>query len=108
MEIKYTWEITAMEVILNQDGLSNVVSNIDWRLIATVDGEKYRAEQWAKQYVSAPDADTFTNYEDLTKEEVISWLENVLDVAQLKENLAYQIDLQANPITAILPPPFQN
>jgi len=108
MEITYTWEITAMEVILNQDGLSNVVSNIDWRLIATVDGEKYRAEQWAKQYVSAPDANTFTNYEDLTKEEVISWLENVLDVAQLKENLAYQIDLQANPITAILPPPFQN
>ena len=108
MEIIYTWEITAMEVILNQDGLSNVVSNIDWRLIATVDGEKYRAEQWAKQYVSAPDANTFTNYEDLTKEEVISWLENVLDVAQLKESLAYQIDLQANPITAILPPPFQN
>jgi hypothetical protein len=108
MEIIYTWEITAMEVILNQDGLSNVVSNIDWRLIATVDGEKYRAEQWAKQYVSAPDINTFTNYEDLTKEEVISWLENVLDVAQLKESLAYQIDLQSNPITAILPPPFQN
>jgi len=97
-----------MEVILNQDGLSNVVNNIDWRLIATVNGEKYRAEQWAKQYVSAPDADTFTNYEDLTREQVISWLENVLDVAQLKESLAYQIDLQANPITAILPPPFQN
>ena len=108
MEIIYTWEITAMEVILNQDGLSNVVSNIDWRLIATVDGEKYRSEQWAKQYVSAPDANTFTNYEDLTKEEVISWLENILDVAQLKESLAYQIGLQANPITAILPPPFQN
>jgi len=97
-----------MEVILNQDGLFNVVNNIDWRLIATVDGEKYRAEKWAKQYVSAPDADTFTNYKDLTKEQVISWLENVLDVAQLKESLAYQIDLQANPITAILPPPFQN
>jgi len=108
MEIIYTWEITAMEVILNQDGLPNVVNNIDWRLIATIDGEKYRAEQWAKQYVSAPDANTFTNYEDLTKEQVIGWLENILDVSQLKENLAYQIDLQANPITAILAPPFEN
>ena len=108
MEIIYTWEITAMEVILNQDGLSKVVSNIDWRLIATVDGEKYRAEKWAKQYVSAPDADTFTAYDELTKEQVISWLESILDVPQLKEYLAEQINLQANPVTALLPPPFAN
>ncbi len=59
MEIIYNWEITAMEVILNQDGLSNVVSNIDWRLIATVEGERYKAEKWAKQYVSSPNADAF-------------------------------------------------
>lgn len=108
MEIIYTWEITAMEVVLNQDGLSNVVSNIDWRLIATVDGKKYRAEQWAKQYVSAPDANSFTNYDELTKEQVVSWLESVLDVPQLKENLAHQIDLQINPTHALLPPPFAN
>jgi hypothetical protein len=108
MEITYTWEITAMEVILNQDGLSKVVSNIDWRLIATVDGKPYRAEKWAKQYVSAPDADTFTNYDELTKEQVVSWLESVLDVPQLKEYLAEQISIQANPVTALLPPPFAN
>ena len=108
MEIKYNWEITAMEVVLNQDGLSNVVSNIDWRLIATVDGKPYRALHWAKQYVSAPDANTFTNYEELTKEQVVGWLESVLDVPQLKESLEEQISLQANPVTAILPPPFAN
>jgi hypothetical protein len=108
MEIKYTWEITAMEVILNQDGLSNVVSNVDWGLIASVDGKPYRALHWAKQYVSSPDANSFTNYEELTKEQVTGWLENVLDVAQLKENLAEQINLQANPVTALLAPPFAN
>jgi hypothetical protein len=108
MEIIYTWEITAMEVILNQDGLSKVVSNIDWRLIATVDGKPYRAEKWAKQYVSAPEASTFTNYEELTKELVIGWIESVLDVPQLKEYLAEQINIQANPVTALLPPPFAN
>ena len=108
MEIIYNWEITAMEVILNQDGLSNVVSNIDWRLIATVDGERYKAEKWAKQYVSAPDANAFTNYEELTKEQVVGWLESVLDVPQLKENLEEQVNLQANPVTAYLNPPFAN
>jgi hypothetical protein len=108
MEIIYNWEITAMEVILNQDGLSNVVSNIDWRLIATVADKPYIAQHWAKQYVSAPEAGAFTNYEELTKEQVVSWLESVLDVPQLKENLEEQINLQANPVTALLPPPFAN
>ena len=97
-----------MEVILNQDGLSNVVNNIDWRLIATVEGEVYKAEEWAKQYVSSPDAESFTNYEDLTKEQVVGWLESILDVNQLKEGLAYQIELQINPISAMLNPPFEN
>lgn len=97
-----------MEVTLQQDGLTNVVNNIDWRLIATVEDKPYTASHWAKQYVSAPAADTFTNYEELTKEQVVGWLESVLDVPQLKENLEEQINLQANPVTAILPPPFQN
>jgi hypothetical protein len=108
MEIIYTWEITSMEVILNQDGLSKVVSNIDWRLIATVEGQPYTALHWAKQYVSAPDSTTFTNYEELTKEQVVDWLESVLDVPQLKENLEEQINLQANPTHALLNPPFAN
>jgi hypothetical protein len=108
MEIKYNWEITSMDVILNQDGLSNVVSNIDWRLIATVEGEKYRIDQWAKQYVSAPDANAFTAYEELTKEQVVGWLESILDVPQIKEYLEEQINLQANPIQTTLAPPFAN
>ena len=94
-----------MEVVLNQDGLSNVVSNIDWSLIAKTEDEVYSAIQWAKQYVSAPDADKFINYEELTKEQVVGWLESVLDVPQLKENLAHQIDLQINPTHKTPPPP---
>jgi hypothetical protein len=108
MEIIYDWKILAMEVVLNQDGLSNVVNNVDWRLIATTEDGDYFAEHYGKQYVSNPDADTFINYEELTKEKVVSWLENILNVEQLKENLAYQIDLQINPITALLNPPFEN
>lgn len=108
MEIIYTWEITAMEVVLNQDGLSNVVSNIDWRFIATVENKPYTALHWSKQYVSAPDATTFTNYEELTKEQVVGWLESLINVVELKENLEYQINLQANPTHALLNPPFAN
>ena len=108
MEIIYNWEILAMEVVLQQDGLTNVVSNLDWKLKATVDGEKYNAYHIAKQYVSAPNADAFTNYEELTKDQVVGWLESLLDVPQLKENLEEQINLQVNPTHATLNPPFNN
>lgn len=108
MDIIYDWEITAMEVVINKDGLSKVVDNIDWRLIATVEDKKYRAEHWGKQYVSAPDSDSFTAYDELTKEQVVGWLEGMIDAKQLKENLAFQIDLQANPTHELLPPPFAN
>ena len=108
MEIIYSWEIKKMEVVLNQDGLSNVVSNVDWRLIAKTKDGDYLAEHYGKQYVSNPDADTFVDYEQLTKDKVVGWLGNILNVEQLKENLAHQIDLQINPINAVLNPPFEN
>lgn len=108
MEIIYDWKILAMEVVLQQDGLTNVVSNLDWKLVATVNDEKYNAYHQAKQYVGSPDADFFTNYEELTKEQVVGWLESVLDVSQLKENLEEQINLQANPTHATINPPFNN
>lgn len=108
MEIIYNWEITTMEVILNKDGLSNVVNSIDWRLIATVDGEKYYSEKWDKLYLSSPEESSFIAYDELSKEQVVGWIESLLDVEELKNELAIQIDSQINPTLVILPPPFAN
>jgi hypothetical protein len=46
------------------------------------------------------------NYPDLTKEQVVGWLEEVLDITTMQENLTNQINLQINPVNVTLPPPF--
>jgi hypothetical protein len=55
-----------------------------------------------------PTGEDFTPYEELTKDQVCGWLENVLDVPTMEESLDKQLDLLINPVNVTLPPPFEN
>ena len=46
----------------------------------------------------------FISYDDLTKEDVVGWLESGLDVDSMKENLDKQIELKKNPVDETLRP----
>jgi hypothetical protein len=50
------------------------------------------------------DPDNFIPYADLTKEDVVAWLEAGLDVEAIKSNLDNQIELQINPVDETLRP----
>lgn len=58
-------EITKLEVKIDSDGLSNIVNKI---YFTYTDGEQYVGG------VGLPDAESFTAFEDLTEETVLSWL----------------------------------
>ena len=49
------------------------------------------------------DADNFTPYNDLPKEDVVGWLEVALDVEEIKSNLSDNINLQINPDVSLTP-----
>lgn len=104
--MEYNWIISAMDVKLSEGEMKDVVYNIHWRRSA-VDGE-YSAEVYGTCNVGDPTPEQFVSYEDLTKEEVESWLEANLDVEAIDAGLASQIELAKNPIDATLPPPFNN
>lgn len=106
--IKYKWIFGAPEVLLSADGLTNIVSKIFWKIEAYVDGEKYLAVYSSSTNVSQPDEQSFTPFNELTEEQVISWIESIEDIAQVKEYLASQIELQANPVTTLVDFPFAN
>jgi hypothetical protein len=104
--IVFDWIISAMECKVKEDNLSDVVIMVHWRYNA-VNGE-YFAETYGATGVPTPSGNDFTPYEDLTKEQVVSWLEAILDVPAMQLQLEADIELQINPINVTLPPPYLN
>ena len=90
MEI--TWTITQLER-QTSDGL---VTTAHWRVDA-VDGD-YSAGSYGT--VGFERGDTFIAYDSLTEAQVIAWVKDKLDVAEIEAGLQAQIDAKKNPKTA--------
>jgi hypothetical protein len=106
----FNWIISAMECKVKEDTLSDVVILVHWRYNANsiVKEKEYFAETYGATSVGMPSGDSFTPYADLTKEQVVGWLEASLDVPAMQLQLEANIELQINPIDVTLPPPFKN
>ena len=101
--MKYTWTISALDTAPKENELVDVVKVVHWRYNATDDN--YSAEIYGAMPCETPSTD-FTAYDDLTKEQVIGWLENGLDVASLQDSLSSQIENLKNPPIVNLPLPW--
>ena len=94
-------KIEALEISDIQD-LKKVVVTIHWR-IKLVDGQ-HSAETYNVAQVEPPTKDKFIVYEELTEEEVFSWLN--LDLDAIKAKLSTDIDLQKTPLVRTIVNPF--
>jgi hypothetical protein len=101
----YKWQISQLDAKIHQDNLDNVIYNIHWRLIGSDDSDPpYRSSQIGVCSVKYVDGEPFIPYADLTKENVISWLESTLDVESIKQEIDSKIELQKNPVDEYLIP----
>lgn len=102
------WIISSMETKPQEDGLTDVVVVVNWRRSATtiVDEKEYYTDVYGAMGCAAPDPMAFTPYDQLTFEQVCSWLEANLDVAALDASLDQQIANQKNPPIVQLPLPW--
>jgi hypothetical protein len=120
-EIQYTWEFPALDVKYSDGEMTNVVNTVHWRLNAT-DGV-HTVSTYGSIGVPEPTPEAFVSYDDLTKEEVQSWVESAMrtetpsvdgteeavvvdGVQELYENLARQIAVQKAPVSGTLTPPW--
>lgn len=87
-----TWKIAQLDR-QTSDGL---VTTAHWRVDA-VDGE-YSAGSYGT--VGFERGDTFVAYESLTEAQVIAWVKEKLDAADIEASLAAQIAAQKAPVTA--------
>lgn len=95
-----------MECIKNEGDLQDVVTTIHWRYNATQDD--LFVDVYGSVSMPLPTGEDFTPYEELTKEQVVGWLEATLDVEEMQNGLNNQIELLINPINVTLQPPFDN
>jgi hypothetical protein len=101
----YNWIISSLEAKIHADGLDNVIYNVHWRYIATDDSvEPITAYRIGVLSVKYKTGDPFIPYADLTKDEVIEWLDAGLDVDELKILLDKDIELIKHPIDETLFP----
>ena len=101
----YSWIISALDAKIKDDNLENVIYNIHWRYYASNgEVEPITATRIGVLNVKYKEGNPFIPYNDLTKENVVEWLESGLDVDNLKIQLDKDIELQKNPIDETLYP----
>lgn len=91
MAITYTWDITNIRKAPTLEGMNNVVVHVRWTKTGTDENGTTGQFQGATPLV-APSGD-FTPYEELTKEQVLGWVQNIV-VDSYEQHVNEQIQKQ--------------
>ena len=105
MAISYTWDVNTVDVYPTDEGHSNVIYNVHWRLNATdtqvdAEGNPYTASVYGTQVLNTSDLSNFTDFDSVTSSQVQGWVEGAMgaeEVQSLKDNLDANIAGQINP-----------
>jgi hypothetical protein len=101
----YNWKINRLDAKIHEDGLDNVIFIVHWTLFAQDDStEPIRANSIGTLSVEYVQGEPFIPYDNLTKEDVVVWLESGLNVDDIKSRLDNEIELKKNPVNEYLRP----
>ena len=113
MSNTYNWIIEKLGVSPSLNGQSDVVTLIHWRVNGT-DGTN-NATQYGVQNIDFDANNTFIAFNNLTQQQVITWLQNSIGTDRFNEIqslLDNQLNILANPPIVYPPlpwtPPFAN
>lgn len=95
--INFKWNVNPMDCVIDEDGLTNVVQTVHWRLTGT-DENGVSSDVYGAQSFPKPEAEGYIPFEDLTEEIVAGWLESVLDVPAMEAQIEAAINLINNPV----------
>jgi len=105
MSISYTWDVNTVDVYPTEEGHSNVIYNVHWRLNATdtevdAEGNPYTASVYGTQVLDTSDLSNFTDFDSVTSSQVQGWVESAMgaeEVQSLKDGLDAKIADEINP-----------
>ena len=120
MAVTHTWSVNNQLQTRTQDGLSEVVFSVVWRLNSeeTVDGTTYSISSANQISLNTDNLDpaTFTSFADLTEDQVVGWAKSTIDAnaaegegvtcAEWEAGHDRNIAKQINPPTAVETAPW--
>ena len=101
------WQVSTMERTLTDGALSDVVTTLHWQLVdsQTVgegdDAVVHSGRCYGTVGLSAPDADSFTAYADISEADAIAWAKAAIGEEQVEAyeaSVNSQIELSKNPV----------
>jgi len=110
MSISYEWNVNTVDVYPTDEGHSDVIYNVHWRLNATdtevdAEGNPYTASVYGTQVLDTSDLSNFTDFDSVTSSQVQGWVESAMgaeEVQSLKDNLDANIARQINPTSVTM------
>jgi hypothetical protein len=120
MAVTHTWSVNDQLQTRTQDGLSEVVFSVVWRLSSeeTVDGTTYSISSANQISLNTENLNpaTFTAFADLTEDQVVGWAKSTIDAnaaegegvtcAEWEAGHDRNIAKQINPPTAVETAPW--
>jgi len=105
MAISYTWNCNTVDVYPSEDGHTDVIYVVHWRLNAEdtevdAEGNPYKATVYGTQSIDTSDLSNFIPFEDVTNAVATGWVEAAMgaeEVQGLKDGLDANIADQKNP-----------
>ena len=106
MEINYNWVFNPLESYPTASGYNDVVFNVHWDCLGSQEysGSTYNGRVYGCKGVSIHSGSAFIPYNDLTQDEVLSWVWNSMGEEQ---KLAYESAVQTQINNLINPPVVQ-
>ena len=95
----YTWNNKTVDTYPNLDGNADVIFNVHWRLTGE-DENGNVGSVYGTQSLDTSDLSSFTDFNDVTEEQINGWIETAMGedrVAELKANIDAQIAEKINP-----------
>jgi hypothetical protein len=93
----FNWTVSAMDYTVSQDGHTNVVNTVHWR-VSKEDGDN-SGSSYGTVGLEAPSG-TFVEWDDITETTAVGWAKAALgdeQVAAVEASIDAQIAEQANP-----------
>ena len=100
----YTWSFPQFIVSPVYDGLTNVVTAVNWVCTGTDGTISSSASGTAK--LGIPNPVEFTPYADITQEMAYQWVSQCISMPAVESQIAAQINQLSQPVTQSQAPPF--